>query len=129
MIDSLVNSCNSLAQVLRDKMGDYKKAILSAISTSQSYEYSDYRDLYNFAENLYNSIYDPSIRYVASDVMMKVQSLVIIERHSSSGGVGNSHGVSIWLPYGGYSSLDFSNYLNLDFATDTHWDEFLQDLY
>jgi len=126
MINSLVNSCNSLARVLINNMGNYRNTILNAISNSQYYDYNDYRDLYNFAQNLQYYISNPFIQDAANDVMSEVQSLVIRERHSSSGGVGNSHGVSIWLPY---SLQDFSNYQNLDFATDTHWDEFLQTLY
>ena len=126
MINPLVNSCDSLAQVLRDKMSTYKSLIQSAVSNTQYFDryYPDYRDLYNFAENLQN-INNSPIYYAAADVKNKIQDLVIRERHSSD--LGNSHGVTIWLPY--YSSSDFSSYLSLDFANDTYWNEFLQGLY
>jgi len=127
-ISDLKNACDSLALALKNNMSSYSTQISQAISDTQAYDYSDFRDLYHFAQNIYACISDTTIRDLATDVMNKVNSAVIAEWHSSD--LANSHGISIWLPP---SSLFYNYYLSiyqsLDFAIYTNWDEFLGELY
>ena len=126
-ISDLKDACNSLASALNNNMSTYKTDIQNAITNTQAYGYPDYRDLYHFSENIYSNISDTTIRNLATNVMIKVNSAVIAEWHSSD--LANSHGISIWLPNSLYYSNYLSYYQSLDFAIYTQWDEFLGALY
>jgi hypothetical protein len=98
----------------------YQNKIATARSSAQSYSY-DYKDLYDFAERIKNSV--PDCRSEALAVMSQVNDLVLYEAHTGSG-VANSHGLSIYLPD---NASEYDNdYDDLQFAIDTQWDEFLQ---
>ncbi|MGC8717067.1 MAG: clostripain-related cysteine peptidase [bacterium] len=126
-IDSLVSSCDALAQTLISNMSVYKSMIQNAVSHTQHYSGDPNQyDLYDFAYNLLGI--NSSIYSAASNVMSNVQSVVVNEAHSSSGGVGNSHGLSVWIPNPTDYSNSISTYLTLDFAISTHWPQFLQAL-
>lgn len=127
-IVDLKNACDSLALTLKNNMNTYKTQIQQAVSNTQAYGDLDFRDLYHFAQNIYNNISDTTIRNLATNVMNKVSSAVISEWHSSD--LANSNGISIWLPPSSlYYNYYFSNYQPLDFAISTQWDEFLGALY
>lgn len=127
-ISDLKDACNSLALTLKNNMSSYSTQISQAISDTQAYDYSDFRDLYHFAQNIYNKINDATIRNLATNVINKVALAVIAEWHSSD--LANSHGISIWLPSSSlYYNYYLSTYQTLDFASSTDWDEFLGALY
>ncbi|MBC7320031.1 hypothetical protein H5T89_05245 [bacterium] len=126
-ISNLKDACNNLALALNTNMSRYKTEIQKAIANTEFYDYSDFRDLYHFAQNIYNSINDPSVYTPADNVMSNVDSAVIAEWHSSN--LAYSHGISVWLPDSSRYNSYYSLYKSLDFATDTYWDEFLGALY
>jgi len=102
----------------------YQNEIAAARSSAQSYSYNNgfrIKDLYDFAERIKNSV--PDCQSEAQAVMNQVNDLVIYEAHTGSG-VANSHGLSIYLP--DYAGEYDDDYNDLQFAVDTHWDEFLQ---
>jgi len=126
-IDPLVSSCNTLAQTLIDNMNSYKSNIQNAISNTQNYSGDPNQyDLYDFAYHLLGI--NSSIYTAALNVMNNVGSVVVNERHSSGGGVGNSHGISVWIPNSTDYSNSISTYSTLDFAINTSWTQFLQSL-
>ncbi|MBI2252195.1 MAG: hypothetical protein HYU63_05590 [Armatimonadetes bacterium] len=100
--------------------------------------YTDYRDLYHFAENLLNNpeINDQKIKESAKLVIQAVRESVISEEHVGKG-VENSHGLSVYLPLNyGYdqaprpfppSSFDkMHHYPQMSWAKDSNWDEMLK---
>ncbi len=90
----------------------------------------DKYDLYDFAE-LIQRFLDPdtsepseSIKDKAMQLKMIVEDQTIEEQHLSDHP--DSHGLSIYFPNSAYYS---NSYENLDFSTNTHWDEFLRLCY
>ncbi|MCX7796947.1 MAG: clostripain-related cysteine peptidase [bacterium] len=127
-ISDLKNACDGLALALKNVINTYKTEIQLAVSSTLAYDYSDFRDLYHFAQNIYTGINDTTIRNLATNVMNKVTSAVVAEWHSSD--LANSHGISVWLPPSAiYYNYYLSVYQALDFALSTQWDEFLGALY
>jgi hypothetical protein len=86
----------------------------------------DFIDLYHFAQLLNAESCNPVIRTDAQNVMNAVTAAVIQEGHGPLNA--NSHGISIYFPYGGSDYL--SRYAtDTTFAADTLWDEFLTTYY
>ena len=114
-----INTINNFAIALMNSA--YSSEIATARSSAQSYiYYPEYKDLYDFAQIIYNNV--PDCQTQAQAVMDLINTLVIAEAHVGSEVV-NSHGLSIFLPDSpsGYDG----NYDSLQFAIDTQWDEFL----
>jgi len=109
---------NSFATALM--ASSYQNEISTARSSAQSYSY-DYKDLFDFAERIKNSV--PDCQSEAQTVMNQVNDIVLYEAHTGSG-VANSHGLSVYLP--DYAGEYDDDYNDLQFAIDTQWDEFLQ---
>ena len=100
----------------------YQSKIATARITAQNYGAPDFKDIYDFAEQIYMlGVYDCQTE--ANAVMNFVDNVVV---HEGCIGldVANSHGLSIYLPdtAAGYDSA----YSTLLFAIDTQWDEFLK---
>lgn len=100
--------------------------------------YTDYRDLYHFAEVLLKDerIKDLNVKEAAKEAMQAVKSAVIAEEHVGSP-VRNSHGLSIYLPGNyGYDRAPVMHapptyskthhYEDTAWAKDTAWDEMLK---
>jgi hypothetical protein len=92
-----------------------------ARSSAQSYSSSDYKDLYDFTERIYDNV--PDCQTEAQAVMDQVNNLVLFEDHTGSG-VANSHGLSIYIPDNAGEYDD--DYDSLQYSIDTQWDEFLK---
>ncbi|MCD6232546.1 T9SS type A sorting domain-containing protein [Candidatus Aerophobetes bacterium] len=119
-IDDLSQKIDDLANAISNSANSSE--ILDAFQTAQSYYgHSDYLDLYNLCEIIYQNV--PDCEVEASAVISYISEVIVAESHSPQGGVENSHGISI---YGELPPED--NYDNLDFAADTTWDEALVDL-
>ena len=61
--------------------------------------------------------------------MRLVDEVIVKENHGESGVEKkhvDAHGISIYIPY--RSSEYNEQYEEIDFAQDTHWDEFLKDV-
>ena len=115
-----LSAVNNFANALMNSA--YPSEIAIARSSAQSYmSYPEYKDLYDFAQRIYNTV--PDCQTEAEEIMNYINEFIIAEAHVGSEVV-NSHGLSIFLPDnpGGYDS----NYDSLRFAIDTQWDEFLQ---
>jgi hypothetical protein len=113
------DTINNFANALMNSA--YPSEIAIARSSAQSYiYYPEYKDFYDFAQIVYNTV--PDCQTEAQAIMDSISEIVIAEAHTGTE-VENSHGLSIFLPDnpGGYDS----NYNSLRFAIDTQWDEFL----
>ncbi|GAF96500.1 unnamed protein product, partial [marine sediment metagenome] len=120
-LNNSLDIINNFANALISSM--YQNEISNARLTTQNYFYSSgYRckDIYDFAERIKSSV--PDCQSEAQAIMDLITNIIIAEGHTGSD-MGNSHGLSIYIPdnAGEYDS----DYDFLQFATDTQWDEFL----
>jgi len=87
---------SKFANLLLRKYDTYATEIDSARSSATSFYYSYLRDLYHFAQNIYNSISDSEIQSAAQEVMQMVDKAVVHYYHS--GDYPNAHGISVYFP-------------------------------
>lgn len=105
-----------------------ESTLANANSNAQQVDsnYTDYKDLYDFAEYVYNNASTSELMSAAQTLLSAIDNAIIAEEHGSY--YSDSHGLSVWLPnstqYDNYSS----SYDNLSFASDTNWDELLAKL-
>jgi len=138
-IQDLVNYVDILSTKLRNNLSLYKNQIQQARNQSDwtmgpsGGQIERIIDLYDFADNIYNLVPDPSIQSVAQNITNLIgpsggQSgyAVVKERHTPSADF--CHGISIYFP-NMLSRYDASYTNNNDFTSDTDWDEFLSDFY
>jgi hypothetical protein len=98
-----------------------------------------YIDLYHFAYLIKQNIPNSTIQIAAQNVIDCVDSAVIAEEHKSASfhckldnkshyyGLDDAHGISIYfLPTDSDPCFSEYNNANLEFVTDTQWDEFLR---
>jgi len=120
--DELYNSFyvfNNFANALM--VSSYQNEITTARLNAQHYSNNDYKDLYDFAYRIYNTVPDCQSQ---ADEIMRTLNICIISNDHIGEAVKDSHGLSIYLPDtpGEYDT----NYDALLFALNTNWDEYLQ---
>ena len=118
-LNSSLDIINNFANALL--VSTYQEGISNAKSTAQSYANPQYKDLYDFAEKIYNNV--PDCQTEAQAIMDLITNIIIAEGHNGPD-MENSHGLSTYL-IDSPSEYD-SDYDSLKFANDTQWDEFLQ---
>jgi hypothetical protein len=123
-LTDLINSIDNFAQVLYGSLLSNKDEIKTARELSQSYFYPEYIDLYHFAELVKTYVTDTEVKNAATEVMNNVNNVVFSEGHGSL--KSNSHGLTIYFPS---TKTDLKTYKTLEFAQNTHWDEFLIGYY
>ena len=103
-----------------------KSAISSAVSATQKYYYSDYKDIQHFVALLKDGIKTEQFQ-AASDKLLAQFGEAVIANFVVGSGLGNSKGFSIWLPdksqYGSKKAL----YSELKWVADTKWETFLEN--
>ncbi len=99
----------------------YQSEITTARLNAQHYSSTDYKDLYDFAYRIYNTV--PDCQGQADEVMLMLNACIISNEHTGDS-VKDSYGLSIYLP-DTPDNYDI-NYNFLLFALNTNWDEFLQ---
>ncbi len=122
----LVTAVDSLSTTLISNLGDgeVKKAILLSRWQAQSYEGTDYVDLYDFSSLLAQNCDHAEIKHVCQKVINVIDGEdVVVESVYRGPGAQYSYGLSIYFPLHEISAL----YQRLDFAQDTHWVEFLKE--
>ncbi|UCE75342.1 MAG: hypothetical protein JSV56_06490 [Methanomassiliicoccales archaeon] len=127
-LQELINKTDALAKELNRTLALYLEDIRFAMDHTEQYAKKPYpRDLYHFAELLEKKVPNTPIKIAAENVMRAVSSLILVNEHWTSPWdsvpVDFAHGIAVWL-YDG-SESDYLAYKNLDYATLTHWDEFL----
>ncbi len=145
IVDNYINDCGSIgtlsaldfcSEVTSSEYKDTMNAFANALMNSeyqneinlirssnllQTYNSDDYKDLYHFAEIIYDNV--PDCQSEAQAVMNIVDDVVFANQYTGIG-LDNSNGLSIYLPDS--PDLYDNAYDLLQFATDTQWDEFLQ---
>jgi hypothetical protein len=136
-------SAIDLAQIsaLKDRINEFAQAMIAGSSWTQIRTaanssdhsnagggYASHRDIYHFAHLVGTSVSDPDIITAANNVKSAVNAAVISNYHRSEHP--NFHGLSIYLPLSssGYN-YSYAQGSNIDFPTDTQWDEFLFQLF
>ena len=129
----LVTATDSLALKLTQKYASYTSNIQGARSGTEGFEgpYAGYTgyyvDLYHFSKLVYDSVSDVDIRNAASNVESYLTGAVIAFRKYNHP---NAYGLSILFPdtQSKYNSFK-TPYKATAFATETNWDEWLENYY
>lgn len=132
VVPSYVQRVDALAQVLLNKIPQYRQQFINLRNQTQTFSEVIYRDLYHYCQLLRANIDDAAIRQAAQAVMdlhgPNAGKALLYESHASGfdADVSNAHGIAIYFP--DPAQFD-SRYLNAnDFARQTHWGLFLQAL-
>ncbi|MBU7015067.1 MAG: hypothetical protein HXS52_09830 [Theionarchaea archaeon] len=126
LTSALATAVSTMATDLANGLPGYFSGIQAARDQVEVYMDYDFIDLYHFAQLLQAEIPDAQIQIDTQNVMNAVTAAVIQEGHGVSNS--DSHGVSIYFPYGFCSYLS-SYSLETSFAASTAWDEFLISYY
>lgn len=124
--DLLASAIDKLAGMLVDKLADdgTKKAVMLARWQAQSYENTEYIDLYDFCSLLQEHCDNGEVKVACGGVMETIATEGFVLRSLYQGdAVQYSYGLSIYFPLHEVSR----SYEKLDFARDTCWIEFLKE--
>ena len=122
----LASAIDRLAGTLAVKLADdeTKKAVMLARWQAQSYENTEYIDLYDFCGLLREHCRDGEVKAACGEVMRTIAAEGFVLRSLYQGdAVQYSYGLSIYFPLREVSR----SYERLDFARDTRWVEFLKE--
>jgi hypothetical protein len=117
---TLANAVRDLSDAIKTSSVAVRVKVLAAVTRTQAYESSDYKDLGDFVDQLSGDKTIPFRPEILAAVKAAVATFVIAN-HTTADQV-RSHGVSIWLPD---SSWEFDTYKEryktLNFNQDTGW--------
>lgn len=135
-IPDVAHAVDELAACLLREIPRHRAAVLKAQRKAQKYTLMPwYVDLYDWAERLEKISIDPALREHCQAVISAVtQAIRASKKHKSDR---RRHGILILLPASSQrwrteqiNEFDPStSYYDLNFARDTHWDEFLDELF
>lgn len=114
------NKLDKLAQTMLQNITQLKNTIQEAISNTQTYQLSYYKDLYDFAKELHLRTQNRHVQLAAKQLMNEIENATIVLGKNQAA---DSHGISIYLPTQ-HSDCD-KQYTELDLSHDTQWDEFI----
>lgn len=120
-LGNLTASVDLLSQALI--ANGFNATLAGVRDQTECYAYTDYKDLYNYAQLVSASVSNQLVKNAANEVMAEVNKTVIANYHGTPHP--NSHGISIFIPYPEVYSRLAGSYGQLDLAHDTHWDEWL----
>jgi hypothetical protein len=120
-LDNLAASIDTFAQAL---IGNGFSATLAEVrDQSEDYAYSDYKDLYHYAQNVAARVSNPAVKNAANGVMTQIGKTVVANYNGTQHP--NSHGISIFIPYPEVYSRLAGTYTPLALSRNTQWDEWL----
>lgn len=122
-MQNVADKLNAFGNSLHSHLVDSRSAIVTARQTAQSYKYFDNKDLWDYARLISANTAAVDLKNAASNMQGAIQSAVIYEKHGTING--NSHGLAIYVPPPGTSTL--SAYPTLALGRTTSWLQFLQD--
>jgi hypothetical protein len=117
-VDEAAVAVSQLAEAIIGDFNNSEGAVREAWEQAETFS-GDFVDLYNFTQLLKGKVSNTTIKTKAGTVLDAVNSLIISEGHGTVHS--NAHGVSIYYP----KKYEKPSYIDLDFACDTLWDEFL----
>jgi hypothetical protein len=123
-VNDLVSKLDEFAKLILSSPKQDIQKLKEKIRQTQSFAIGSFRDLYHFANLIYedNSI-SQDLRNKAKEIMDALNKYIVNE--FSNDKYKNAYGVSIELP--SYGNVD-SKYKNTQFAKNTSWDEMLENL-
>jgi hypothetical protein len=122
----LVDAVNRLAELLLKRLAEteVKRAVLLSRWQSQSYAGTEYVDLYDFCHLLHDNCGQAEVKSACREVMSAIGPAGFVLKSGYRGTDAQySYGLSIYFPQHEVSRF----YQRLDFARDTHWNEFLNE--
>ena len=123
--DRLLVAVDGWARALKRVLTDDRKILRSAFEDTRSYWKAPMdNDLYDLAKTINARVDDQAVRSTGRHVMRAVDAAVLHEHHAET--KAGSHGLTIYGPWAQRHLRDYRYYRSLDFAKDTHWDEFLK---
>ena len=117
-ISETATAVSQLAEILIGDFNNSKNAIKEAWQQAETFS-GDFVDLYNFTQLLNSKVSNTTIIVKGESVLNAINNLIISEGHGTIHS--NAYGVSIYYP----KKYDKPFYMDLDFVSDTLWDEFL----
>jgi hypothetical protein len=122
LVANVAPAVSTFADRLIDNLASYRSQIVDGIANTEFYDIVDYRDLHDFANEVRTRVPVVAVQSAAQSVMDTLVAARIAEGHGTNHP--QSQGLSIYLT----DNADGA-YSNLDFAANTHWDEFLANLH
>jgi len=110
---------SQFAEALIGDFEDSKSLIKEAWEQAETF-HGEFVDLYNFTQLINAKVSNTTISTKAESVLNAINDLILEEQHGPVHP--NAHGISIYYP----KTFNRLSYIDLDFASDTFWDEFLE---
>jgi len=122
-MDKVAKATDKFAKALIET--DTPKTHLKTL-VRQTQKFEGFKDHYDFCRRivLSDEVKDEKLKDSAQEVMDRVYEAVILEEHSKD--YPDAQGLSIYLP--SYRTTPPDDYLETQFAKDTHWDEALTEI-
>jgi len=127
---SFIPVLNDFAESMMDN-GSLISLYKDAISASQAFYYSEYKDLYDFARLIKEKVTDSNIQDKAQAVMtgLKGNDPVILYGGNTGGDMANGEGLSIWIPTKSEYNNKKSDYKELLSTKNSKWAQFIESIY
>ncbi|MCS7253937.1 MAG: clostripain-related cysteine peptidase [Armatimonadota bacterium] len=123
-VASLASAIDDFANGLRDVADKYEFELANARSeTTYISDMPQFKDIYDYAIMVKKYVDDQTIHSLADKLIQRFRSAVLINK--LSGNLDNFNGLSIYLPSPDEANITGSGYINLAFAKDTSWNEWL----
>lgn len=106
-LDLLHQHVTTLANAMVSEFGSVEAAVVSAAQNSQVFAYLENHDLYDFCQKLSSSLNTQQTKAAASAIVNLFDTGNLIVANKTTGtGVGNAHGLAIYLPTRNQVSTD-----------------------
>ena len=101
----------------------YHSQFKDAMKRVQQFGEPAFKDLQHYLMLLRGTV-DPGLQQLIDDAL-KALGEAVLGNFITGSGLGNSHGIAIWIPDATYLQAKRSQYAELNWARDSLWDEFL----
>lgn len=124
-LDTLLDAVDDWSGALEDGLAAHRKKYDQAFTATRSFWRAPMdKDLYDMAFEINRLVSDATIRNKGQAVMDAVSDVVLYERHVNA--YADVHGITIYhISKAVEKDENYEYYLDLDFALQTGWDEFL----
>jgi hypothetical protein len=122
--DTFLTAVDQWSVALNNGLAANRKKYTTAFGATRSFAQAPMdKDLYDMAFEIKRNVSDTNIKNKSQAVMDAFAAVVLHERHVAQ--YSDVHGITIYHPSKANQKIDFPYYLTLDFALQTHWDEFV----
>ena len=129
-VDEFIPIFNEYTNYLIEKVSVYKDKYISTFDKTQKFYYSQYKDFYDFASKLKNTVgnQDPILIEKTNAVLSAFNKFVVANATNGSS-MANAKGMSLYMPTKAQLDSKKSAYSELILSRDASWAEFLSGLY